>query len=139
MAFQNKFTFWPVTKHVYPMCIEALTLLHHLLAATSVTAQNLNHSDVQTLSHTINSYWTKSLDFFSILINRIIHHHANPVLTGNNYCYSHQVLFGFLISKETLLIFYPVWKGFFVRSVFGFINFPLVFLSKSVKISLKIE
>ena len=40
-------------------------LCSHLLAATSVTAQNLNHSDVQTLSHTINSYWTKSLDFLS--------------------------------------------------------------------------
>ena len=32
------------------MFIEALTLPYLLLAATSVTAQNLNHWDVQTLS-----------------------------------------------------------------------------------------
>ena len=56
------------------MFIEALTVLYQLLAATSVTAQNLNHSDVQTLSCTINSYWTKSLDFFFILSNWIIYH-----------------------------------------------------------------
>ena len=48
-------------------------LYSHLLAATSVTAKNLNHSDVQTLSH--NKFiLDKILRFSFILINQIIHH-----------------------------------------------------------------